>query len=223
MAAGEAGNCRAGRLSEASVPRGPGHSLDSNAATAEASNGGPHHEADSCGTESPKGMHAAGNLVALAGSGFVHVDADPMGTQSRMASTIVHDLFRMHAARRNMYHRLVFRGIDMTPTTWPRLSAAPVRSCPRRFFYVDKTVFAVHSCFICARCGRAACAPARAPVPTPSLPAGWIHAISHHHKPTPPPPAPIFLPCSPAPQDGGMPPQTLPRPFLTFLLSFSNA
>ena len=70
MAADEAGNCRAGRLSEASVPRGPGHSLDSNAAAAEASNGGPHHEADSCGTESPKGTHADGNLACLAGSGF---------------------------------------------------------------------------------------------------------------------------------------------------------
>ena len=45
-------------------------------------------------------------LVLLA-RGFVRMDADPMGTQSRMAATIVHDLFRMYAHRRNMYDRLV--------------------------------------------------------------------------------------------------------------------
>ena len=46
--------------------------------------------------------------LLLLARGFVRVDADPMGTQSRMAATIVHDLFNMYAARRNMYHRLVF-------------------------------------------------------------------------------------------------------------------
>ena len=44
--------------------------------------------------------------LLLLSRGFVHVDADPMGTQSRMASIIAHDLFNMYAARRNMYHRL---------------------------------------------------------------------------------------------------------------------
>ena len=46
--------------------------------------------------------------LLLLSLGFVRVDADPMGTQSRMASIIAYDLFNMYAARRNMYHRLVW-------------------------------------------------------------------------------------------------------------------